>query len=325
MSPVADRQSRPNRFAGMVTVDPDMIESPPSPPPSVAPARPAPSSDRYVWPVGSIAPNPYNRRKPKSNPEKFEELKASIEDVGQLEPCAAVTREAFSRIFPDDARNLGAEVQIVQVTGGRRLAVILEMGLPELACHVNDELASDRKRFLVATGRENLDRADLDPIEEAEQVDLLVKECGSGREAASQLGRTAPWVTYRTNLLRLERDVQDALRSGDLPQREVRQWHRLDAARQLAALAEWRRTSARRRRDDEQREQALGKGREPDRKATTTAVAPTERVVASALRRLGGSPSAIGQSLRGVLSADDRRELAHELLRGLHDGDAAES
>lgn len=302
----------------MVTVDPDVVGGGAATEPP-AQERAGKSTKSYGLPANMVAPNPFNRRNPRSNQGKFEELRASIEEFGQLEPCAAVTREAFGRIFPDAAEELGAEVSIVQVTGGRRLAAVLELGRPQLTCHVNDELASDRRRFLVATGRENLDRADLDPIEEAEQIELLVQECGSGREAAEQLGRSAPWVTYRTNLLRLAREVQDALRSGELPLRDVRQWHRLTPARQLGALAEWRRTSSRRRRADDDRETALEHEGESQKKTGPTRTPPTERVVASALRRLGGTPVAIGEALRGALPASQRRELANELLIGIAD------
>lgn len=314
----------------MVTVDPDapVTVSPATPPgglrPSGAARQPtSPGHRTDAWRLEAISPNPYNRRDPRSNEAKFDELKHSMAAVGQLAPCAAVTREAFERIFPDDGAAMGSDVRIVQVMGGRRLAAAAELAFVELDCHVNDALARDRRTFLAATGRENFDRADLDPVEEAEQVDLLVRECGSGKDAAAELGRTAAWVTQRTNLLRLNERVRGALHRGELPVRACRQWHRLTADAQDRAMADWQRRAIQRRLADGQHESrlvattegAVADGSEGDSGEDKIAGSlPSTRVITAALRRLGGTPSEVGRALRSTMSPVDRRSLAAELL-----------
>jgi ParB family transcriptional regulator, chromosome partitioning protein len=266
--------------------------------------------------VDTLALNPLNTRDITRDPEKITTIAESMRLNGQLQSCAVVTRGAFLRIFPEHEARIG-DATLVQVTGARRRAAALQIGLSTLKVEVMDDLAASRQKFLGATASENLDRDDLDPIEEARAVELLVKECGSGKGAAEQLSRTPPWVTQRLNLLKLVPELQAALRTGDIPLREVRDLHKLPADQQVATLAEWR---ALRRASEFTAVNPAGTAPDgsgekplPSRRAEPTRSSRT----AVAIRRLGGTPPKIAESLRAELSVDDIRALVKLLSEGL--------
>jgi ParB family chromosome partitioning protein len=254
-------------------------------------------------PVDKVAPNPLNPRLIGPDSAGVRKIRDSIAEIGQIQPATVVTRRAFLAIHSEHEAAIGG-ADYVQVVGGQRRAAVEQLGRM-LKIAIDDELASTRTRFLAATLAENLDRQNLNPVEEAHGVQSMIAECGSGKAAAEQLGRTPAWVTQRLNLLKLISEVHAALVEDDeesrLPLRVVRDWHTLDTPGQLAALTKWRR-------------QLTAVNREKPDPATEV---PQQRVsrVAAALRRLGGSPVEIGATLRAELPLEDRRALAEELLR----------
>jgi ParB family chromosome partitioning protein len=263
--------------------------------------------------VDQVAANPLNTRDVYAQPAKITEVADSILRHGQLQPCTVVARTAFLSIFPEHESDIG-EAIYVQVTGGRRRAALIEAGRPTMDVIVKNDLAQSRALFISATAAENIDRQDYDPIEEARAVELLVKECGTGKAAAEQLGRTQAWVTQRRNLLKLTMPVQTALRAGDIPLREVRDMHVLPPDDQLAALEAWR------TRDTPQltavnppdgEETGEDEGEVPAARTPRPRLSP----VAVAIRRLGGTPIKIAETLRTELPVEDLRALAQELLR----------
>lgn len=264
-----------------------------------------------------VAANPLNTRDVQGHPDKIAALAESIRQNGQLQPCTVVTRRAFTEIFPEFAETVG-DVLYVQVTGARRRVAVAEAGLSQIDISVKDGVAASRSAFISATTAENIDREDYDPIEEALQVQLLVRESGSGQAAAQQLSRTPGWITQRVNLLRLEPELQSALRAREIPIRQVRQLHKASRPDQLAALASWNTVVRSRERADTARE--LQQERQGDEAADEGAgpVAGEKRRrrtgISAAIHTLGGTPMKIAQSLRAELSEDDRRTLAEALL-----------
>lgn len=265
--------------------------------------------------VEQVAANPLNTRDVYAQPAKVTELAQSVRLNGQLQPCTVVTRNAFVAIFPEHAAVV-QDAAYVQVTGGRRRAAILEVGLMTIDIAVKDAVASSRAAFISATAAENLDRENYDPVEEALTVQLLVRECGSGRDAAQQLSRTAPWVSQRLNLLKLEPELQAALRAGEMPLREARQLHRCSREEQLSALSAWRRLAASRQRADDAREAGRDEDPESDGDGSVGRT-PRRRAsgVAAAIRRLGGTPVEIAGTLRAQLAPEDWAALVTEVLR----------
>ena len=259
--------------------------------------------------VQQIAANPLNTRDLESDRAKIESIAESMRVHGQLQPCAVVSREAFLRIYPEHEPTIG-RASWVQVTGGRRRAAALLANLPMLDIVVKKEPAESRKAWVSATAAENLDRENLDPIEEARAIQLLVDECGSGKAAAEQMSRTPAWVTQRLNLLKLAPELQALVRTGEVPLREVRDLHQVPPETQLEEL--------RRRReppppDDELTAVNSGPAdvAAPSRDRDGR---PRRSAVASAIKRLGGTPDKIAASLREELTEEDLQALAHLLL-----------
>lgn len=277
--------------------------------------------------LDAVAPNPINPRDlaaPRAK-TKISEIAGSMRVHGQLSACAVVTRAAFLQIFPEHETRIGAATY-VQVNGAQRRAAAAEAGLPKLKVEIQDSLAASRAEFAAATTAENIDRADFDPIEEAQAVALNVTECGSGKAAAEKLGRTQGWVTQRLNLLKLSPDVQALVRSGDVPLREARDLHRYPAEEQMEV---WQTRNAVRSAPPPTDDQELSDETAPDFTAVNSILededpgdqashdpAPITRRSSAqvAIERLGGTPPKIARSLRAELDRDALRELAKLLL-----------
>lgn len=266
--------------------------------------------------IDQVAPNPLNTRDLNAHPEKIATIVESMRVHGQLQPCTVVTRNAFLSIFPEHKSTIGSAA-FVQVTGGRRRAAAISAGLPALDITVKNQLSESRAIFLSATAAENLDRQDYDPIEEARAVQLVVGECGTGKAAAEQLSRTAAWVTQRLNLLKLVPEVQAAVRVGEMPLREVRTMHTLSESDQMAALVAWQKTrllAEQLTAGDQQGVPDDGESEPAESAAPKQRTTPRLSPAASAVRRLGGTPPKIADSLRTILSPEDLRTLAQLLL-----------
>ncbi|MEU8258533.1 ParB/RepB/Spo0J family partition protein [Micromonospora inaquosa] len=258
--------------------------------------------------VHQVAANPLNTRDLASDRAKIESIAESMRTHGQLQPCAVVAREAFLGIYPEHAMAIGSAIW-VQVTGGRRRAAALMAEQPNLDIVVKNALAASREVWVSATAAENLDRENLDPIEEARAVQLLVRECGTAKAAAARLSRTPPWVTQRLNLLKLAPEIQSMLRAGEVPLRDVRDLHQLPPEKQLEELHQRQRPAP---------EPELTAVNEPEAGGDVSPrSAPSRRSsAASAIQRLGGTPDKIAESLRAELEPDALQALAELLLRG---------
>lgn len=261
--------------------------------------------------VDQLAVNPLNTRDVYADPAKITSIADSLRVHGQLQPCTVVSRAAFLHIFPEHESVVG-EKPFVQVTGARRRAAAIEADLPTLDVTIKNNLAESRALFVSATAAENIDREDYNPIEEAKAIQLLVKECGSGKAAAEQMSRTPGWVTQRLNLLKLAPQIQAAVRAREVPLREVRDLHKLAVDEQVEALTAWRQRQTEPGFTAVNHEEG-GSGAEspPQQRGTQPRLSP----VAAAIRRLGETPPKIAESLRGALEPEQLRELVELLQR----------
>jgi ParB family chromosome partitioning protein len=261
--------------------------------------------------VHQVSANPLNTRDLDADHAKIDSIAESMRTHGQLQPCAVVSRDAFLRIYPEYEAVVGRATW-VQVTGGRRRAAALAADLPTLDIVVKDHLADSRQTWVGATAAENLDRENLDLIEEARAVQLLVQECGTGRAAAACLSRTPAWVTQRLNLLKLAPELQAMLRSGEVPLRDVRDLHHLSPAEQLEEL---------RHRQQQSTDVALTAVNATGAAAEAAADGAQKRdrtrrsAAAAAIRRLGGTPDKVAEALRAEMTPADLRTLANLLLQ----------
>jgi ParB family chromosome partitioning protein len=166
--------------------------------PEPARAHPAvPGRSLLLLPIEAIARCPEQPRK-RFEEAKLEELAASIREKGVLEPVLV--------------RKDGAGYQLV--AGERRWRAAQRAGLREIPAVVRE--ATDREAFEIALV-ENLQRADLNAIEEAEAYDVLVREHGlTQEEAAKRVGKERSSVANALRLLKLPEEVRDAVRDGRL-------------------------------------------------------------------------------------------------------------
>jgi ParB family chromosome partitioning protein len=181
--------------------------------------------------LSQIRPNP-NQPRTDFDASELDALAASIKDHGLLQPIL-VTRE------PDGSYLI--------LAGERRYRAAQRAGLEQVPVTLRRDV-SDRERLELALV-ENLQRADLNPIEEAEAYALLQEKFGLSQEdVAARVGRSRVAVTNSLRLLRLPDEIRRQLRSGELTAGQARPLLGLTSAKQqieLAALAVTQELSAR--------------------------------------------------------------------------------
>ena len=165
-------------------------------------------------PVNAIRPNPAQPRRIFDD-AGLQELAGSIASCGIIQPLSV-------RRLPD-----GYEL----VAGERRLRAAKLAGLKEVPCIL---MALDETQSGLVALVENLQRRDLDYIEEAEGLARLMRLYGLSQEqAAIRIGRSQSAVANKLRLLRHTQRVRDALREHHLTERHARALLRLpgEAAR----------------------------------------------------------------------------------------------
>ena len=160
--------------------------------------------------VEALAPNPRNAR---SRPDDLADL-STIVNI-QVQPATGVTRESWLQLYPADAELIGDATYVV-VNGCRRLAAARHFGRPTLDVVIHDFVAKDDQSVITAMLLENLAREDLDPIEEAKGVKMLLNAAPSAAAVARLIGKSPSWVSKRLKLLNLTPELQEETRAGRL-------------------------------------------------------------------------------------------------------------
>ncbi|NQV30466.1 MAG: ParB/RepB/Spo0J family partition protein [Candidatus Marinimicrobia bacterium] len=144
-----------------------------------------------------ISPNPFQPRKDFSSEKAlsaFHDLKASIKSKGLIQPITV--------------REVGGEYELI--AGERRLRACQELGLESIPIHIL-KVDSDVDMMELAL-IENLQRDNLNPLEEAEAYALLVdKYALSHEEIAGNIGKSRAAVTNSMRLLKLPAEIKAAL------------------------------------------------------------------------------------------------------------------
>lgn len=150
-----------------------------------------------------ITPNPYQPRRVFAE-QDLQELAASIRQEGVLQPL--LVREA------------GEGYQLI--AGERRWRAARMVGLATVPCLVSN---LDDSRVLMLALIENLQREDLDAIEQARAYRQLIEEFGlTQEEVADRIGKSRPAVANCLRLLALPAEVQEAVSAGDLSEGHAR-------------------------------------------------------------------------------------------------------
>ncbi len=172
-------------------------------------------------PLASVAPNPLQPRR-RFDGARIEELAASIREQGMLQPVVVRRTPA------------GYEV----VVGERRVRAARLAGLEAIPAVVREDL-SDLDLLAVALV-ENIQREDLDPIEQAEAYrELMERGQLTQQQVAARVGKSREAVANTLRLLSLPREVQEMVADGRLTPGHARAILSVPPARQreLAILA----------------------------------------------------------------------------------------
>ena len=154
-------------------------------------------------PAKSIRPNPAQPRQIFRD-EALGDLTQSIRQHGILQPLSV--------------RRIGTSYELI--AGERRLRAGIQAGLTEIPCIV---MNMDDQESGLAALVENLQRQDLDFIEEARGISLLMERFSLSQEqAAKRLGKSQSAVANKLRLLRHSAPVLEALRAGNLTERHAR-------------------------------------------------------------------------------------------------------
>jgi ParB family chromosome partitioning protein len=153
--------------------------------------------------VDRITPNPLQPRRA-FDQAKIEELAASMRDQGVIQPLLV--------------RRRGEHYELI--AGERRWRAAMHAGLSQVPVVVKE--ASDLEALQLAL-IENLQREDLNPIEQAAAYQQLQRDFGlSQEEVAAKVGKSRPSVANSLRLLLLPKAVQDEVHQGKLPAGQAR-------------------------------------------------------------------------------------------------------
>ena len=147
--------------------------------------------------INDIKPNENQPRK-NFDENKIAELAASITEHGIIQPL--VVRRNKS----------GYEI----VAGERRWRASRKAELKEVPCIIRD--FDDEQNMLIAI-IENMQREDLNPIEEAEGLNQMIKTYGMTQEEVSKsVSKSRPYITNALRLLKLPENIQSMVTEGKL-------------------------------------------------------------------------------------------------------------
>lgn len=154
--------------------------------------------------IDSIHPNPYQPRK-KFSEESLEELSSSIKAYGVIQPISV-------RKIDDDKYEL--------IAGERRLRASKLAGLtlvPSILIDTNNEDTA------VIALIENLQREDLNFIEEAEGYSLLITDHGfTQQEVAEKVGKNQSTIANKLRILKLSKKIKEMVIENRLTERHAR-------------------------------------------------------------------------------------------------------
>lgn len=187
--------------------------------------EPQESSAYQIVPIYKVEPN---RSQPRQNfdEEELQQLADSIAEHGVIQPLTV-------RQLPSGYYQI--------IAGERRWRASRIAGLSEVPVVIVE--ADDQKAMELAL-IENLQRQDLNPVEEALGYQVLIDDFGlTQEEAAKRVGKSRPAVANALRLLSLCPDVLEKLRSGELSAGHARavltlktEKKQMEAAQKIAAL-----------------------------------------------------------------------------------------
>jgi ParB family chromosome partitioning protein len=236
--------------------------------------------------VTDIAANP---RQPRHgmDAEGLRELAESIREHGLLQPLIVTARDAAGA--PG-----GPRYQLI--AGERRWRAAKLAGLQHVPALVKEATPQQTLELALV---ENIQRADLNPLEEAGAYQQLVDEFGLTQEQVAQrVGRSRVTVTNSLRLLRLPDDIKDALQSGRISEGHARALLALNDERVQLHVLQAIRKRALSVRQTEELVRRLGAG-EPTHRSAPRTQAPETRALEDRFRQSLGTKVNLFRSRRG--------------------------
>jgi ParB family chromosome partitioning protein len=252
-------------------------------------------------PLTSITPNPHQPRAPIRD-QDLVELAASIEEHGIIQPLV-VTRAP-------DGYHL--------IAGERRWRAARLAGLPTVPAVVKEVAASEMLELALV---ENLQRADLNPLEEATAYRQLVEEFGHTQEqVARRVGKSRVAVSNTLRLLKAALSVQEALLAGTISEGHARALLGLEQAEaQEAALKMVLKRGLNVRQTEELVRRLLGLQREERQPARE--VSPETRALETRFREVLGTKVSLTRGEKGgrlviYFYSDEELDALYEYIVG---------
>lgn len=197
------------------------------------PDAPADLSPVQTLPVATINPGGTNPRKTFDR-DALLELTESVRTHGVLQPILV-------RLWPGGLKKPSKDTLYELVAGERRWRAALAAGLEEIPALIRRLDDADVLEIQVI---ENLQRADLHPLEEAAGYERLLRpELGGGYDVAriaERVGRSVSYIYDRLRLLRLTPEAQELFRSGQITAGHAIILSRLKAEDQARACSDSR-------------------------------------------------------------------------------------
>lgn len=172
-------------------------------------------------PIRQISPNPFQPRQ-EFDPEDLAELQESLKASGLLQPITVRRR----------AGKDGFEL----IAGERRLRAASNLGWKEIPAIIKE---IDDKTILTLALIENLQRSDLNPIEEGEGYHQLSREFGlTQQQIAETVGKDRTTIANMVRLLQLPAAARKLLQQGDLTMGHAKVLLGLDDSERITSLAQ---------------------------------------------------------------------------------------
>ncbi len=148
--------------------------------------------------IAEVKPNPYQPRV-NFDQQALDELKDSIQEKGLIQPITV--------------RKVNSHYELI--AGERRLRAALEVGLDKLPAYVME--VNSKEEMLELAIVENVQRERLNPIEQANAYQRLLKECNLTQdEIAQKIGKDRSTITNMLRLLRLPKQIQKSVEEGEI-------------------------------------------------------------------------------------------------------------
>lgn len=178
-----------------------------------------PDGGYIMLPIERISPNSSQPRK-EFKPESIEDLAESIREKGIIQPLVLRKNED------------GYEI----IAGERRWRAAQKAGLRRVPAIIKDV---DARESLEIALVENLQREDLNPIDEAMAYEKLIEDFGLTHEDISlRIGKDRSTITNQLRLLRLPKEAKDALVKGEITPGHARALLSLQSPKKILELLE---------------------------------------------------------------------------------------